>query len=115
MNNRRFTESTKSINEKNVAKFVDELNRQVDEKIHYRDAEAEAFTKKYGKLFNFKYRVETDENDNPMEIVVYDALGMLDLFEDDSLVRPIIDRLARKNGWYVEPYSCSCDFTFGEL
>ena len=105
-------ESAKPINEKNVAKFVDELNKFCDEKIHYVDMDAENFTKKYGKIYNFKYRFDdTDEI-----FVVYDSEGTLDMFDDNAdYVREEIDRLAKKNGWYIDPYSCACDFTFGEL
>jgi hypothetical protein len=105
-------ESAKPINEKNVAKFVDELNKFCDEKIHYVDADAEKFTKKYGKLYNFKYRFDdTDEI-----FVVYDSEGTLDMFDDNaSYVREEIDRLAKKNGWYADPYTSSANFTFGEL
>lgn len=105
-------ESAKSINEKNVAKFVDELNKFCDEKIHYVDMDAENFTKKYGKLYNFKYRFDdTDEI-----FIVYDSEGTLDMFDDNaSYVREEIDRLAKKNGWYADPYTSSANFTFGEI
>ena len=104
-------ESAKPINEKNVAKFVDELNKFCDEKIHYVDADAERFTKKYGKMYNFKYRFDdTDEI-----FVVYDSEGTLDMFDDVGFVREEIDRLAKKNGWYADPYTSSANFTFGEL
>ena len=105
-------ESAKPINEKNVAKFVDELNKFCDEKIHYVDMDAENFTKKYGKLYNFKYRFDdTDEI-----FVVYDSEGTLDMFDDNAdYVREEIDRLAKKNGWYADPYTSSANFTFGEL
>lgn len=104
-------ESAKPINEKNVAKFVDELNKFCDEKIHYVDADAERFTKKYGKMYNFKYRFDdTDEM-----FVVYDSEGTLDMFDDVGFVREEIDRLAKKNDWYADPYTSSANFTFGEL
>ena len=105
-------ESAKPINEKNVAKFVDELNKFCDEKIHYVDMDAENFTKKYGKLYNFKYRFDdTDEI-----FVVYDSEGTLDMFDDNAdYVREEIHRLAKKNGWYADPYTSSANFTFGEL
>ena len=103
-------ESAKPINEKNVAKFVDELNKWCDDNIHYVDMDAENFTKKYGKIYNFKYRKEDDF------FVIYDSEGTLDLFDREaSLVYPTLDKLAKKNGWYIDPYSCACDFTFGEL
>ena len=103
-------ESVKPINEKNVAKFVDELNKWCDDNIHYVDMDAENFTKKYGKIYNFKYRKEDDF------FVIYDSEGTLDLFDREaSLVYPTLDKLAKKNGWYIDPYSCACDFTFGEL
>jgi len=107
-----LTESAKPINEKNVAKFVDELNKFCDEKIHYVDADAERFTKKYGKMYNFKYRFDdTDEI-----FVVYDSEGTLDMFDDDvGFVREEIDRLAKKNDWYADPYTSSNNFTFGEI
>ena len=103
-------ESAKPINEKNVAKFVDEVNKWCDDNIHYVDMDAENFTKKYGKLYNFKYRKEDDF------FIIYDSEGTLDLFDTEaSLVYPTLDKLAKKNGWYIDPYSCACDFTFGEL
>ena len=103
-------ESAKPINEKNVAKFVDEVNKWCDDNIHYVDMDAENFTKKYGKIYNFKYRKEGDF------FVIYDSEGTLDLFDREaSLVYPTLDKLAKKNGWYIDPYSCACDFTFGEL
>ena len=105
-------ESAKPINEKNVAKFVDELNQFCDKKIHYVDVDAERFTKKYGKLYDFKYRFDdTDEI-----FVVYDYEGTLNMFDDNAdYVREEIDRLVKKNGWYAEPYTSSANFTFGEL
>ena len=103
-------ESAKPINEKNVAKFVYEVNKWCDDNIHYVDIDAENFTKKYGKLYNFKYRKEDDF------FVIYDSEGTLDLFDREATrVYSILDKLAKKNGWYIEPYSCACDFTFGEL
>ena len=103
-------ESAKPINEKNIAKFVDEVNKWCDDNIHYVDMDAENFTKKYGKIYNFKYRKEDDF------FVIYDSEGTLDLFDTEaSLVYPTLDKLAKKNGWYIDPYSCACDFTFGEL
>ena len=103
-------ESAKPINEKNVSKFVDEVNKWCDDNIHYVDMDAKNFTKKYGKIYNFKYRKEDDF------FVIYDSEGTLDLFDRGaSLVYPILDKLTKKNGWYIDPYSCACDFTFGEL
>ena len=103
-------ESAKPIDEKNVAKFVDEVNKWCDDNIHYVDMDAENFTKKYGKIYNFKYRKEDDF------FVIYDSEGTLDLFDTEaSLVYPTLDKLAKKNGWYIDPYSCACDFTFGEF
>ncbi len=69
-----------------------------------------SFYKKYGPLFSFKYRVEDDGT-----IVVYDNQGVLDMFDDYSLGKQAIDKLAKKNGWYAEPMYGSCDFVFGEL
>lgn len=105
-------ESSKPINEKNVAKFVDELNKFCDEKIHYVDSDAEKFTKKYGKLYNFKYRFD----DTDKMFVIYDSEGILDMFDDNAnYVREEIDRIAKKNGWYADPYTSSNNFTFGEI
>ena len=48
--------------------------------------------------------------------IIYDSEGTLDLFDREATrVYSILDKLAKKNGWYIEPYSCACDFTFGEL
>ena len=110
LSRKSLKESAKPINEKNIAKFVDEVNKWCDDNIHYVDMDAENFTKKYGKIYNFKYRKEDDF------FVIYDSEGTLDLFDTEaSLVYPTLDKLAKKNGWYIDPYSCACDFTFGEL
>lgn len=107
-------ESAKPINEKNVAKFVDELNKWCDDNIHYVDADSARFTKKYGKIYDFKYNVDHSFGDADV-IMVWDDQGALDLFEDDFITEKI-DELAKKYGWYTEPYhNGGSDFTFGEI
>lgn len=106
-------ESAKPINEKNVAKFVDELNKWCDDNVHYKDVDSAKFTKQYGKLYNFKYNVDHSFGDADV-IIVWDDQGTLNLFEDDFITEKI-DELAKKYGWYAEPYDSSSDFTFGEL
>jgi hypothetical protein len=106
-------ESAKPINEKNVAKFVDELNEWCDDNVHYIDADSARFTKKYGKLYDFKYNVDHSFGDADV-IIVWDDQGTLNLFEDDFITEKI-DEVAEKYGWYAEPYDSSSDFTFAEL
>ena len=106
-------ESAKPINEKNVAKFVDELNEWCDDNIHYKDEESAKFTKEYGKLYNFKYNWDYSFGDKG-ELLVWDDEGTLDWYEDE-LVVPFIEKLAKKYGWYCEPVHSYADFTFGEL
>ena len=107
-------ESAKPINEKNVAKFVDELNKWCDDNVHYKDVDSAKFTKQYGKLYDFKYNFDHSFGDADV-IVVWDDQGTLDLFEDDFITKKI-DELAKKYGWYTEPYhNGGSDFTFGEL
>ena len=108
-----ITESAKPINEKNVAKFVDELNEWCDNNIHYKDVEQAQFTKKYGKLYNFKYDWDYSFGDKG-ELLVWDDEGTLDWYEDE-LVVPFIKELAKKYGWYCEPTHSYSDFMFGEL
>ena len=106
-------ESAKPINEKNVSKFVDELNKWCDDNVHYKDVDSAKFTKQYGKLYDFKYKVDHSFGD--ADIIVWDDQGTLDLFEDDFITEKI-DELAKKYGWYTEPYhDGGYDFTFGEL
>ena len=100
-----LTESAKPINEKNVAKFVDELNKICHEKF-----DDELFTKKYGNLYNFTYKILGDV---PNNFLFYDEQGTFDM--RDTLARPVIDELAKKNGWYIEPCSSDWEFCFGEL
>lgn len=112
--NESLTESAKPINEKNVAKFVDELNKWCDDNVHYKDVDSAKFTKQYGKLYDFKYNVDHSFGDADV-IIVWDDQGTLDLFEDDFITEKI-DELAKKYGWYTEPYhDGGSDFTFGEL
>lgn len=108
-----FTESAKPINEKNVAKFVDELNKWVDKTINYADENAIDFTKKYGKLYDFKYYWDYSYSDRG-DLLVWDDGGSLNWFEDDS-VKNFIVKLAKKYGWYCEPCHTSSDFMFAEL
>ena len=102
-------ESAKPINEKNVAKFVDELNKWVDKIINYADENAIDFTKKYGKLYSFDYVMDSDGT-----IRVYDEEGTLDWWDGGRVVEFIKNR-ANGYGWYAEACSGDSDFCFGEL
>lgn len=106
-------ESAKPIDEKNVAKFVDELNKFCDEKIHYVDMDAENFTKKYGKLYDFGYNWDYSYDDKG-DLLVFDKEETLDWY-DDEVVVPFIKQLAKKYGWYCEPAHSYADFMFVEL
>ena len=99
-------ESSKPINEKNVAKFVDELNEICHEKFDDDDL----FTKKYGNLYDFVYRYVGDV---PNNFLVYDEQGTFDT-TSDTLARPIVDKLAKQNGWYIESVN-SYEFCFEKL
>ena len=98
-------ESAKPINEKNVAKFVDELNEICHEKF-----DDDLFTKKYGNLYNFVYNYVGDV---PNNFLVYDYNGVFDT-KSDTLVKPIVDKLAKQNGWYIESVN-SYEFCFEKL
>ena len=111
--NESLTESAKPINEKNVAKFVDELNTWVDDNVHYKDLESAQFTKKYGKLYDFKYGWDYSYGDKGL-LKVWDDEGTLDWFEE-SYVKDFIVNLAKKYGWYCEAVTDDSDFTFDEL
>lgn len=110
---KKLTESAKPINEKNVAKFVDEINEWCDDNIHYKDEESAHFTKEYGKLYDFKYDVDYSFGDKG-DLLVYDDQGTLDWY-NDTLVVPFIEKLAKKYGWYCEPCHSYADFMLGEL
>ena len=98
-------ESAKPINEKNVAKFVNELNQICHEKF-----DDDLFTKKYGNLYNFIYGYFGDV---PNNFLVYDGQGTFDTMSD-TLARPIVDKLAKQNGWYIESVN-SYEFCFEKL
>lgn len=108
-----LTESARPIDEKNVAKFVAELNEWVDDNINYSDTEQARFTKQYGKLYDFKYDWDYSYGDKG-DLLVWDDAGNLNWFEDDS-VKNFIVKLAKKYGWYCEPCHTSSDFMFAEL
>ena len=99
-------ESSKPINEKNVAKFVNELNQICHEKFDDDDL----FTKKYGNLYDFVYNYVGDV---PNNFLVYDEQGTFDT-TSDTLARPIVDKLAKQNGWYIESVN-SYEFCFEKL
>ena len=99
-------ESAKPIKEKNIAKFVDELNEICHEKFDDDDL----FTKKYGNLYDFVYRYVGDV---PNNFLVYDEQGTFDT-TSDTLARPIVDKLAKQNGWYIESVN-SYEFCFEKL
>ena len=106
-------ESAKPINEKNVAKFVDELNKWCDDNIHYKDEESARYTKEYGKLYDFGYNWDYSYGDKG-DLLVFDKEETLDWY-DDEVVVPFIKQLAKKYGWYCEPAHSYSDFMFGEL
>ena len=98
-------ESAKPINEKNVVKFVNELNQICHEKF-----DDDLFTKKYGNLYDFVYNYVGDV---PNNFLVYDYNGVFDT-KSDTLVKPIVDKLAKQNGWYIESVN-SYEFCFEKL
>ena len=98
-------ESAKPINEKNVEKFVNELNQICHEKF-----DDDLFTKKYGNLYDFVYNYVGDV---PNNFLVYDYNGVFDT-TSDTLVKPIVDKLAKQNGWYIESVN-SYEFCFEKL
>ena len=98
-------ESAKPINEKNVAKFVNELNQICHEKF-----DDDLFTKKYGNLYDFVYNYVGDV---PNNFLVYDYNGVFDT-KSDTLVKPIVDKLAKQNGSYIESVN-SYEFCFEKL
>ena len=106
-------ESAKPINEKNVAKFVDELNVWVDDNVNFADVESAQFTRKYGKLYDFGYNWDYSYGDKG-DLLVFDKEETLDWY-DDEVVVPFIKQLAKKYGWYCEPAHSYADFMFGEL
>ena len=106
-------ESAKPINEKNVAKFVDELNVWVEDNVNFADVESAQFTRKYGKLYDFKYGWDYSYGDKGL-LKVWDDEGTLDWFEE-SYVKDFIVNLAKKYGWYCEAVTNDSDFTFDEL
>lgn len=106
-------ESAKPINEKNVAKFVDELNIWVDDNVNFADVESAQFTRKYGKLYDFKYGWDYSYGDKGL-LKVWDDEGTLDWFEE-SYIKDFIVNLAKKYGWYCEAVTNDSDFTFEEL
>ena len=106
-------ESAKPINEKNVAKFVDELNEWCDDNIHFADLESAKYTREYGKLYDFEWGWDYSYGDKGL-IKVWDNEGTLDWFEE-TRVKDFIVKLAKKYGWYAEPVTSDSDFTFDEL
>ena len=106
-------ESAKPIDEKNVSKFVDQLNEWCDDNIHYKDEESAHFTKEYGKLYNFKYDLDYSFGDKG-DWLVFDNQGTLNWYKD-NLVVPFIEKLAKKYGWYAEPCHSYSDFMLGEI
>ena len=106
-------ESAKPINEKNVAKFVDELNEWCDDNIHFADPESAKYTREYGKLYDFEWGWDYSYGDKGL-IKVWDNEGTLDWFEE-TRVKDFIVKLAKKYGWYAEPVTNDSDFTFDEL
>ena len=106
-------ESAKPINERNVAKFVDELNKWCDDNVHYKDVDSARFTKEYGKLYDFGYNWDYSYGDKG-DLLVFDKEETLDWY-DDEVVVPFIKQLAKKYGWYCEPAHSYADFMFAEL
>lgn len=106
-------ESAKPINEKNVAKFVDELNKWCDDNVHYKDVDSARFTKQYGKLYDFEWGWDYSYGDKG-DLLVFDKEETLDWY-DDEVVVPFIKQLAKKYGWYCEPAHSYADFMFAEI
>ena len=106
-------ESAKPINERNVAKFVDELNKWCDDNIHFADLESAKYTREYGKLYDFEWGWDYSYGDKGL-IKVWDNEGTLDWFEE-TRVKDFIVKLAKKYGWYCECVTNDSDFTFDEL
>lgn len=106
-------ESAKPINERNVAKFVDELNEWCDDNVHFADLESAKYTREYGKLYDFEWGWDYSYGDKGL-IKVWDNEGTLDWFEE-TRVKDFIVKLAKKYGWYAEPVTNDSDFTFDEL
>jgi len=91
-----------------VDAFVDKLNAYCDKEFGDTDPE---FTKKYGKLYDFKYRsmnkMLNDGWGNEYDgIVIYDDQGTLDWFNDEFLPQWIDEELG-KSGFYAEPVGSS--------
>ena len=105
LSRKSLKESAKPINEKNVAKFVNELNQICHEKF-----DDDLFTKKYGNLYDFVYNYVGDV---PNNFLVYDYNGVFDT-TSDTLAKPIVDKLAKQNGWYIE-FVNSYEFCFEKL
>lgn len=97
----KFTESAKPINEKNVQKFVDDLNR-----ICHDEFDDELFTSKYGNLYDFRIQYVGDV---PNNWLIYDYNGTFDWFED-KLAKKVVEKLLKQNGWYGEPCSNYSEF-----
>lgn len=97
----KFTESVKPINEKNVQKFVDDLNR-----ICHDEFDDELFTSKYGNLYDFRIQYVGDV---PNNWLIYDYNGTFDWFED-KLAKKVVEKLLKQNGWYGEPCSNYSEF-----
>ena len=108
-----LTESAKPINEKTVAKFVDEINQWCDDNIHYINADQARFTKEYGKLYDFKYGLDYTFGDKG-EYIIWDEMEELNI-HDDSRLTEFIRKLAKKNGWYPEAFHSNADFALGIL
>ena len=106
-------ESAKPINEKNVAKFVDEINEWCDDNVHYKDEESARYTKEYGKLYDFGYNWDYSYGDKG-DLLVFDKEETMDWYHDEIVV-PFIKQLAKKYGWYCEPAHSYADFMLGEL
>ena len=97
----KFTELAKPINEKNVQKFVDDLNR-----ICHDEFDDELFTSKYGNLYDFRVQYVGDV---PNNWLIYDYNGTFDWFED-KLAKKVVEKLLKQNGWYGEPCSHYSEF-----
>lgn len=102
----KFVESSKLMNEKNVLKFVEELNH-----ICHEEFDDDLFTSKYGNLYDFQVGYYGDV---PNNWLIYDNNGTFDWFED-TFCRKLIDELLKKNGWYGEPCHSYGDFCVDTL
>lgn len=103
----KFTESAKPINERNVIKFVEELNQILHD-------EYDDLLNGDKDIYDFKKVYLNRVGDTSDGWLIYDYNGAFDWYED-KYARKIVDELLRKYGWYGEPCSSYSEFCIGEL